>query len=417
MKKRSLASNQFSKLIALVFLFSCTTEQEPKINYEAEFNSIIYEFEKSSILEFDANKTINNDFLFTFIEKIDAQKTIFLQSDIEKLRGENLNSNSSQFQKISKIVSLYYDRYRESLEKRKRLLYTHKFNFEKDEHINLEDRSAFFIDIDEKDEYQRKIVKNEILNLLLAENELKDAKKELKELYADRISSLSKIRESDRFGFMANNLLSMLDPHASYFSERDLENWNLRMNLSFEGIGALLSYENERAKIQELMPGGPAIGSNKIKVGDKILKVGQGINGRLKNVVGWRLDDIVQLIRGEEGTIVRLEIENENEKKVVALTRGKVPLEESDASEEILEVNNKRLGYIKLPSFYSDIECLRSNVYVCKTATSDVQRVLRNFNYDDVEGLVIDLRNNGGGYLHEADSLTRLFMIMVQLFK
>ena len=177
MKKRSLASNQFSKLIALVFLFSCTTEQEPKINYEAEFNSIIYEFEKSSILEFDANKTINNDFLFTFIEKIDAQKTIFLQSDIEKLRGENLNSNSSQFQKISKIVSLYYDRYRESLEKRKRLLYTHKFNFEKDEHINLEDRSAFFIDIDEKDEYQRKIVKNEILNLLLAENELKDAKK------------------------------------------------------------------------------------------------------------------------------------------------------------------------------------------------------------------------------------------------
>ena len=410
MKKRSLASNQFSKLIALVFLFSCTTEQEPKINYEAEFNSIIYEFEKSSILEFDANKTINNDFLFTFIEKIDAQKTIFLQSDIEKLRGENLNSNSSQFQKISKIVSLYYDRYRESLEKRKRLLYTHKFNFEKDEHINLEDRSAFFIDIDEKDEYQRKIVKNEILNLLLAENELKDAKKELKELYADRISSLSKIRESDRFGFMANNLLSMLDPHASYFSERDLENWNLRMNLSFEGIGALLSYENERAKIQELMPGGPAIGSNKIKVGDKILKVGQGINGRLKNVVGWRLDDIVQLIRGEEGTIVRLEIENENEKKVVALTRGKVPLEESDASEEILEVNNKRLGYIKLPSFYSDIECLRSNVYVCKTATSDVQRVLRNFNYDDVEGLVIDLRNNGGGYLHEADSLTRLFI-------
>jgi len=172
----------------------------------------------------------------------------------------------------------------------------------------------------------------------------------------------------------------------------------------------LYSPENERAKIQELMPGGPAIGSNKIKVGDKILKVGQGINGRLKNVVGWRLDDIVQLIRGEEGTIVRLEIENENEKKVVALTRGKVPLEESDASEEILEVNNKRLGYIKLPSFYSDIECLRSNVYVCKTATSDVQRVLRNFNYDDVEGLVIDLRNNGGGYLHEADSLTRLFI-------
>ena len=200
MKKRSLVSNRFSKFIALVFLFSCTAEQEPKINYEAEFNSIINEFEKSSILEFDASETINNDFLFTFIEKIDAQKIIFLQSDIEKLRVEDLNSNSSQFQKISKIVSLYYDRYKESLEKRRRILYTHKFNFEKDEYINLEDRSAFFINSDEKDEHQRKILKNEILNLLLADNELKDAKKELKELYAD-------LKENNKNIIAQNNAL------------------------------------------------------------------------------------------------------------------------------------------------------------------------------------------------------------------
>ena len=202
----------------------------------------------------------------------------------------------------------------------------------------------------------------------------------------------------------------MLDPHATYFSERDLENWNLRMNLSFEGIGAILGYEDEKAKIQELMPGGPAIKSNKIRVGDKILKVGQGENGKLVNVIGWRLDDIVDKIRGEENSTVRLEIENDSGKKVVSLIRGIVELEESDASAEVIEFEDKKVGYIKLPSFYSDIECLRRNVYICKTATSDVQKFLREFNYEEIQGAVLDLRNNGGGYLHEADSLTRLFI-------
>jgi len=182
------------------------------------------------------------------------------------------------------------------------------------------------------------------------------------------------------------------------------------MNLSFEGIGAILGYEDEKAKIQELMPGGPAIKSNKIRVGDTIIRVGQGKNGRLINVVGWRLDDIVQKIRGEENSIVRLEIENDTGKEIVSLVRGTVALEDSDASSEVLEFQEKRVGYIKLPSFYSDIDCLRRNLYVCKTATSDVQKLLREFNYDNIDGAVIDLRNNGGGYLHEADSLTRLFI-------
>ena len=251
---------------------------------------------------------------------------------------------------------------------------------------------------EEKQDYQRRIVKNELINLLLDDKNNFEAKSELKKTYTNRLSSISKIRESDRFGILANNFLSMLDPHASYFSERDLENWNLRMNLSFEGIGAILSYEEEKAKIQELMPGGPAIQSKKINVGDKIIKVGQGERGRLRNVIGWRLDDIVELIRGDEGTTVRLEIENDQGKEIVNLTRGTVTLENSDASSEVVEFNDRKLGYIKLPSFYSDYECLKRNLYVCKTATSDVQKLLREFNYQDIEGIVLDLRNNGGGY-------------------
>ena len=125
------------------------------------------------------------------------------------------------------------------------------------------------------------------------------------------------------------------------------------------------------------MPGGPAIQSKKINVGDKIIKVGQGERGRLRNVIGWRLDDIVELIRGDEGTTVRLEIENDQGKEIVNLIRGTVTLENSDASSEVIEFNDKKVGYIKLPSFYSDYECLKRNLYVCKTATSDVQKLLR----------------------------------------
>ena len=405
-----MALKPFFSLIFALFLFSCSFEQEEQINYEAEFNSIVSEFEKSSILNFDRKNIEKDTFLEQFITKLDKQKNTFLQEDLNKFRENSNNKIKSKYQQLKEVVDLYYQRYEESLKTRRQFLNNYEFNYNKSEQINLKPRDSFFQNNQEKQDYQRRIVKNELINLLLEDKNNFEAKSELKKTYTNRLSSISKIRESDRFGILANNFLSMLDPHASYFSERDLENWNLRMNLSFEGIGAILSYEEEKAKIQELMPGGPAIQSKKIKVGDKIIKVGQGERGRLRNVIGWRLDDIVELIRGDEGTTVRLEIENDQGKEIVNLTRGTVTLENSDASSEVIEFNNRKVGYIKLPSFYSDYECLRRNLYVCKTASSDVQKLLREFNYQDIEGIVLDLRNNGGGYLHEADSLTRLFI-------
>ena len=405
-----MALKPLFSLIFALFLFSCSFEQEEQINYEAEFNSILTEFEKSSILNFDRKDIEKDTFLEQFITKLDKQKNTFLQEDLNKFRENSNNKIKSKYQQLKEVVDLYYQRYEESLKTRRQFLNKYEFNYNKSEQINLKPRDSFFQNNQEKQDYQRRIVKNELINLLLEDKNNFEAKSELKKTYTNRLSSISKIRESDRFGILANNFLSMLDPHASYFSERDLENWNLRMNLSFEGIGAILSYEEEKAKIQELMPGGPAIQSKKINVGDKIIKVGQGERGRLRNVIGWRLDDIVELIRGDEGTTVRLEIENDQGKEIVNLTRGTVTLENSDASSEVIEFNNRKVGYIKLPSFYSDYECLRRNLYVCKTASSDVQKLLREFNYQDIEGIVLDLRNNGGGYLHEADSLTRLFI-------
>ena len=405
-----MALKAFFNLLIALLLFSCSFEQEDKINYEAEFYSIVTEFEESSILDFDREDIDNNIFIEQFILKLDKQKNTFVQEDLNQFKQNIKNQPALNYQLLKDVVDLYYLRYEESLNKRRQYLNDFEFNFNKTEGISLKPRASFFLNIAEKQDHQRKIIKNELINLLLEDKNKVEAKKELKKVYQNRLSSISKIRESDKFGILANNFLSMLDPHASYFSERDLENWNLRMNLSFEGIGAILSFEEEKAKIQELMPGGPAIQSQKIQVGDKIIKVGQGESGRLRDVIGWRLDDIVQLIRGDEGTIVRLEIENDRGKEIVNLTRGTVKLEDSDASSEVLKFNERKIGYIKLPSFYSDYECLRRNLYVCKTATSDVQKFLRAFNYEDIEGIVLDLRNNGGGYLHEADSLTRLFI-------
>ncbi len=404
-----MVSNQFSKLLLLLFLFGCSNEStESNIDYSKEFDSIIKEFNQSSILEFNKSNYLNDAFISEFLEKLDPQKTVFIQDDINEIMNTEVSTN--EYLIFRKSVEKFYQRFNESISYRMKLLKSYSFDLNKDEYIFLNSRDSYFINKDEKNDYQRKYLKNEIIAQMLEEKSYEEAIKELSQSYSDRASSLKKLRESDKFGLLANNFLSLFDPHSSYFSRRDLENWNLRMNLSFEGIGAILSYENEKAKIEELMPGGPAINSQKIKVGDKIIKVGEGKQGKLINVIGWRLDDIVERIRGEEGTIIKLEIENEDGRNIIELERGKVSLEESDASKEILEFDGKKLGYIKVPSFYSDAKCFELNNYACKSATNDVQKFLRDFRFEGIEGLIIDLRNNGGGYLHEADSLTRLFI-------
>lgn len=404
-----MALNQFSKALSLIVLFGCSYQPEDPIDYNQEFQSILTTFDNSSILDLNADEYVNNTLFLNFVNKLDGQKIHFLEEDLASFKDTQI-SRENIFQNLEAVIDIFYQRYEESLKKRRELLTNHNFNLNIDESIKLNDRERFFKSRNEKTTYLKKLVKNEIIIQMLEGKTQNEAIAELKTNYRDRLSSLSKVRDEDKFGILANNFLSLIDPHSSYFSARDLENWNLRMNLSFEGIGAILGYENEVAKIEELMPGGPAIKSKKINVGDKVLKVGQGKTGRMINVRGWRLDDIVEKIRGEDGSVVRLEIENQSGKEIIELTRGKVILEESDAFSEVITRENTKIGYINLPSFYSDSECMRLSMYSCKSAANDVQKILRDFKLQDVEGLVFDLRNNGGGFLHEADYLTRLFI-------
>jgi carboxyl-terminal processing protease len=404
-----MALNQFFKVLLIIVLVGCSYQPEDPIDYNQEFQSILTTFDRSTILDLNADEYVNNTLFLNFVNKLDGQKIHFFEEDLASFEDLQI-SRENIYQNLKEVIDIFYKRYEESLKKRRDLLTNHNFDLNIDESIKLNDRERFFTSSDEKITYLRKLVKNEVIIQMLDGKAQNEAIAELKTNYRDRLSSLSKVRDDDKFGILANNFLSLIDPHSSYFSARDLENWNLRMNLSFEGIGAILGYENEVAKIEELMPGGPAIKSKKINVGDKVLKVGQGRTGKMINVRGWRLDDIVEKIRGEDGSIVRLEIENQSGKEIIELTRGKVVLEESDAFSEVITRENTKVGYINLPSFYSDSECMRLSMYSCKSAANDVQKILRDFKMQDVEGLVFDLRNNGGGFLHEADYLTRLFI-------
>ena len=408
-KRRSLGLKKFFKLSLLTILVSCATENKPEVNYADEFKSILAAFETSSILGLEKDYFEKVDFLEAYLDQLDSQKNYFSQNDVSSIKNVN-EENKDIFLTLNLATNSFYNIYEESLRVRKSLLNKHNFDFEKIEYIGLENRDDYFINEDERKDFYRKIVKNELLNLLLEDENLNEAKNVLNKRYSDRISYINKTRSEDKFSVLANNFLSLIDPHATYFSDRDLDDWNLRMNLSFEGIGAVLSYKNETARIEELMSGGPALKSNEINVGDKVLAVGQGKKGKLTNVIGWRLDDIVEIIRGKEGSFVRLKIENENEKKIVTLERGQIILEESDVSSEIINYGGKNLGYIKVPSFYSDIECFRNQGFSCKSVSYDVKDSLLEFNRKNINGIVIDLRNNSGGYLHEADQLTRLFI-------
>ena len=409
MRRRSLGLKKFFKLTLLTILVSCATENKPEVNYADEFKSILVAFETSSILDLEDAYFEKVDFLEAYIDQLDSQKNYFSQNDVSLIKDVN-EENKDIFLTLNLATNSFYNIYEESLRVRKSLLNKHNFDFEKIEYIGLENRDDYFNNEDERKDFYRKIVKNELLNLLLEDENFNEAKNILNKRYSDRISYINKTRSEDKFSVLANNFLSLIDPHATYFSDRDLDDWNLRMNLSFEGIGAVLSYKNETARIEELMSGGPALKSKEINVGDKVLAVGQGKKGKLTNVIGWRLDDIVEIIRGKEGSFVRLKIENENEKKIVTLERGQIILEESDVSSEIINYGGKNLGYIKVPSFYSDIECFRNQGFSCKSVSYDVRDSLLEFNRKNINGIVIDLRNNSGGYLHEADQLTRLFI-------
>ena len=361
-----------------------------------------------------------------YIDALDGSKLYFLQSDIDALSAyrdaldDTLKSGS--IDPAFEIYNLYHRRLLE------RMIYAinevennlDSIDFTVDESIEIDREDAPYAQsIAELDELWRQRVKNSALSLRLAKLEPEKIEERLSKRYRNQLAQVLKTNNRDVFQSYLATVASTIDPHTSYFSPRDSENFNMSLRLSLQGIGAQLTTEDEYTKIVELIKGGPAERGKELMAGDRIIGIAQGVEGEVKDVIGLRLDDVVDQIRGEKGTVVRLTVipadaTGETQSHEVSITRDTVKLEDQSAKKEVIEVsyngNQYKVGVIKLPTFYFDFEAASAGQPDFKSSTRDVKALLEELKTEGVEAVVMDLRDNGGGSLTEANDLVGLFI-------
>ncbi|MBC7666363.1 MAG: carboxy terminal-processing peptidase [Caulobacter sp.] len=358
-----------------------------------------------------------------YLKALDPERLYFLQSDIDRLAVDRTLLDDAilteDLRAPFEIFNLYEHRAIERLAYSRGLL--HKgFDFERDESLTI-DRKGQPWPATEADSLDlwRKRVKNDWLRLKLAGQDDRTIAKILDKRYDSASKSLGKITSADAFQSFMNAYTMAIEPHTNYLGPRAAENFDISMRLSLVGIGAVLTEIDGYTTIRELVPGGPASLSGQLKVGDRIVGVAQGSAGPMEDVVGWRLDDTVALIRGKMGSAVRLDIlpaENgpDATNRSVALIRNTITVQDSVAKAKVHSVTTgegKRLiGVITLPSFYEDVDALQKGDKDYRSAARDVARLLVDLKAQKVDSVLIDLRNNGGGSLHEAVNLTGLFV-------
>src|SRR5688500_10212514 len=276
-------------------------------------------------------------------------------------------------------------------------------------------------DTAELDGLWKQAVRNDWLRLKLAGKQPAEIVKTLDKRYANQAKSALELDGEDSFQLFINAYANAIDPHTDYFNPRAAERFNQSMSLSLEGIGAVLQKQDDVVVIREIVPGGPADLSKKLKPGDRVVGVGQGAGGAMEDVIGWRIDDVVEKIKGPKGTQVRLDVVPaeavlDSKPARLLITRAKVRLEEQAAKSKVIEVPasgdmpERRIGVIELPAFYQDFEGRRNSNGDYASATRDVGNLLEQFKQQKLDGVVLDLRNNGGGSLNEAVELTGLFI-------
>jgi carboxyl-terminal processing protease len=372
----------------------------------------------------DINDELSQRYLSTYIEMLDPLKSYFLQSDIEEF-----NQWSTKLDDLARrgdvapgfvMFNRLRDRLLEQLQANIALLESdYEFDYSVDETLVLdgEERQWMLTDSEQRD-YWRKRIKDSMIRLLLNDKESVKARELLVKRFTNQITQMEQRDSQDVFQLYANALASLYDPHTSYFSPRTTENFQINMSLSLEGIGAELRTEDEYTKVARVIPGGPADLQGILKASDKIIAVAQG-DEELVDVIGWRIDDVVELIRGAKDSTVRLELieggsDSADSTKVIAIVRDKVKLEEKSAQSKIININQNgtdlKLGVIDIPAFYMDFEAYRKRDPEYKSTTRDVYKLLSELREEQVDGIVLDLRNNGGGSLHEATMLTDLFI-------
>ncbi|HEX9707056.1 MAG TPA: carboxy terminal-processing peptidase [Steroidobacteraceae bacterium] len=358
-----------------------------------------------------------------YLEALDGSRSYLLASDIaefERFRYQLDDAiEKADAGPAFQIFTRYQERNREVLRHAIALLDVEP-DFTLDESFRF-DRTdeGWTSSADELHELWRKRVKNDALSLLLAGKTWPEASDTLRKRYERVAKRIEQITADDVFETFMNAYSHVYDPHSNYLSPRNSEEYNIAMSLSYEGIGASLQLVDDHVTIMNVLPGGSAAASTEIKVGDRITAVGQGETGALTDVVGWRLDDVVQLIRGPVDTVVRLQIlpaaatpgATENQ---LSLKRAKITLESQAAKKEVHTLHrgdrDVRIGVISVPSFYQDFQARMKGDAEFRSTTRDVRRLIDELRAENIESLVVDLRDNGGGHLSEATSLVGLFV-------
>ena len=419
--------------LAVAFLawpvLSATTAPEqtgylyPEQRHE-NIGEIITQFiEKSHYNRIAVDDELSSQVMDRFIESLDRNRMYLLKGDVEffetyryqlddMVRGKPLNP-------VFDLYQLYQTRVRErltfaleQLETEPDFLLDESYQFDREEEPWVETSA-------ELDEIWRLRVKNDALNMTIENEPWEKVQETLVKRYKGYLRRLDQVNNDDAFERFMNAFVRTLDPHSSYLSPRNSEEYRIQMSLSYFGIGASLQTEDDFVKIAGIIPGGPAAIDGQLKPEDRITGVAQGIEGEVVDVIGWRLDDVVELIRGPADSIVRLEIIPANSlpgspKKFIDLTRDQVKLEEQAAKSEVITVPRDgrewRIGVIDVPSFYRDYPALSRGDKNFTSTTKDVKRLIEDLEEEGIDGLVIDLRGNGGGHLTEATALSGLFI-------
>ena len=412
-----LATNSFVYAIA---------ESEPTAAQSKTLKAMIDELEESHYVDRRYDDGMSQAHLDTYLDRLDPSRLFLTAPDITEFSKwqtslDDLGKDGDldpAFHIYNTYAAQAEARLTQVIEELPELVAS--FNYDVDEYTEADPTERAWAGDDEAlTERWRKRVKSQALSLKLADKPADEIAPTLVKRYENQLMRLGQNNQQDVFAVYANALTTQFDPHTSYFSPRRAENFDIDMSLSFEGIGAVLQNEDEYVKVVRIVPAGPADKQSDLKPSELIVGVGQGESGALTDVIGWRLDDVVDMIRGPRDTTVRLEVipsaSRSDERRLLTITRNQVKLEEQAAQKKIIEINDvqgnpRKIGIIDIPAFYLDFDAYRRGDPEFKSTTRDVAQLIHELNQENIDGLVIDLRNNGGGSLREANELTGLFI-------
>ena len=371
----------------------------------------------------DARSAIIYD---SYLKLLDPSRSYFLASDIAEF--DKWKYKFDDFLKSGDLNPgfIIYKRYLDRVKSRLDFALAElnkgvdSLDFKAKESLEIDRKEAPWLKSEaELNDLWRKRIKDEVLRLKIAGKEPAKIQELLTKRYKNQLARLDQTRSEDIFQAYINTFAMSYDPHTNYLSPDNAENFDINMSLSLEGIGAVLQSDNDQVKIVRLVPAGPADKTKQVAPADKIIGVAQG-DKEMVDVIGWRLDEVVKLIRGPKGSVVRLEVipasnaPNDQTSKIVSITREAVKLEEQAAKKSILNLKQDgkdyKLGVIEIPAFYLDFKAFRAGDPNYKSTTRDVKKLLTELQKEKVDGVIIDLRNNGGGSLQEATELTSLFI-------